>query len=183
MEDAGFIMGCWLWLTAAYVTWWGMLSLFVLTYFFVYEEVKGWPLVTMALLSGSLMVTLNMSWQVNALIGTLYIPVGIIWSRYRWVRFSRTAMEEKGDLSQLSTLELNRLRRKISFSENISRIAEWILVWPFSMLNNVLSDLLDLLKQVIKDHLVGMYTRATAGDIKEIERLQSIAEGEAQPGD
>ena len=49
------------------------------------------------------------------------------------------------------------LKDRINYANNIGRIVFWTLIWPFSLLDNILSDLINALIELVKNKLAIPY--------------------------
>lgn len=121
-----------------------------------------------------------------------YIPIGILWSFFRWGAYSRKKVVEVNkeiqrlkrsmDLPGLGEesikkclYEIDKYRESISKDlvvakgENVERIIGWIVNWPISILNNVFNDLIEALERIIKIYFRGIYNRITQDSLKNLE--------------
>lgn len=85
-----------------------------------------------------------------------YLGVGFLWSFWRYKRYADRVVDEykdKNETSKLHALE------KLHPTKMLDIIMSWVLIWPFSMLENVTSDVVRLIKDVVTKVLKGIYNR------------------------
>lgn len=109
-----------------------------------------------------------------AVYAVIYLGIGIVWSVYRYWRWVRSQVAyinsraydhtDYGIQSKKSAIE------RLHFSKKLDTMAAWVIVWPFSMLENVAGDLIDTIKSlfgnVFKQLLQAIYNAATKDLIK-----------------
>ena len=103
----------------------------------------------------------------------LYIPLGIGWSIYRWKRHCSGVMEDYDLDVKMAGCELNSHQKdgfidRLKASNNVTKIVNWVIVWPFSLLDNLIGDTIDFTTQMIKKHLIGIYNKISADNIERI---------------
>jgi len=161
----------------------GALTLFVL--WLVHEESDGWAILWMVAL-GAIIYHIFRIDTMTLLIGAgAYIPIGIFWSFYRWKRFcntkvndynerktARLAVDEVEAVQQLAHWEernLDSLKDQVSPGNNITRLVNWIIIWPFSVVENVLGDLYDMVVDLVKVHLINLYTKISSNALNNVK--------------
>lgn len=85
-----------------------------------------------------------------------YFVIGFIWSFWRYKRHKDMIVEEYKDRSagdRKSALQYLDPRRMLS------QITTWVIIWPFSMVENVLGDIIKLVQTAISKFFKGIYTR------------------------
>lgn len=155
-------------------SWWFMIAAFVIILIAIHSDSDGFGLFfTILLLVGAYnYFNIDSTYLMFSLVG--YLPVGIAWSLYRWKRHCSTAVEdfnkfksdwepENVDQRMENTFEFKQTRentqRKLTASKNVTKIVSWIINWPFSVIENVLSDVIEVLTQFVKKRIIGLYNK------------------------
>lgn len=107
-------------------------------------------------------VYFDVSWQ-NIAYGVLaYAVAGVVWSFYRYKRFvSERVATFKANSSgkALTTGDLQSIGHALHPAKNIGSITAWIMVWPFSLVDNLISDAINTVQTLIKTVFRSVYTR------------------------
>ena len=91
-----------------------------------------------------------------------YAVFGIVWSFYRYKRFVSTKVadyKERNVGKSVTQAGLQTMALAIHPAKNISKITGWIIVWPFSLIDNLTSDLINAVQTLIKTVFRSVYTR------------------------
>jgi hypothetical protein len=83
-----------------------------------------------------------------------YLVVGVIWSFYRYKRFIVAKVES---LREMNT-NLNRLG-DYHPSKMLDTITAWIIIWPFSLIENLCGDIINGIETLVKRVFKGVYNR------------------------
>ena len=161
----------------------GILALFVL--WLVHENSERWAVFWVAVLGCLAYWTSNVDPVTALTYAALYIPIGVGWSMYRWRRFCKAEVERTNknmidlknpkrtisdiDANLHNDSERNRLENKLQASNNITELVSWIIVWPFSLLENVLGDVYDMIVTLVRKHLINVYTRISMSAMKDLK--------------
>lgn len=74
-----------------------------------------------------------------------YISVGLLWSFWRYKDFVTTSIADIMKSKDNQTFQLtNHMIKEISPNNMVSTIVAWVIAWPFSLVGNVLSDLVNI---------------------------------------
>ena len=96
-----------------------------------------------------------------------YFAIGIVWSVYRWYKYCNETVQDYNERKKHAE-ERNQpglipsysaFKNKLTPSENIGLISNWVISWPVSFLNNALSDFYGLVKSFISKFFIGVYNR------------------------
>ncbi len=180
-----WIVGMWAIGFIAMTSIWGLgfLSLWIL--WLVHEDSEFWSAVWIIILGVLAFQSVTLSWTTALIYAACYIPAGIAWSMYRWKRYCSTAVEdfkvsyamESAHVTGIDTQEARNTRKDMAQdslkhdlapNNNITRFAHWIIAWPFSVVENVLGDVYDMVVKGIKKYLVGVYTRISDNAMKDL---------------
>lgn len=136
---SGFIVG-------TLITWPFLLLIVILAIFAEHNESRGWAVfftIVTALVS---VFYFQVTWimAVAYLVG--YAVVGLIWSFYRYKRHAQTVIAENKDGSPR---EKEDAIRRLHPKQMLGTITAWIMVWPFSLAENLVGDLLSMVQTLV----------------------------------
>jgi len=154
-----------------YLSWWFIITMFIIIPFTFYNEHEIIGLIFFTLLAISLFIVTKISLITLGIVIASYLPIGFIWSKFRWNRRGEDLVEK---FNKVGKTAWNReiLIKSLKPENNIEYIASTILGWPFSVLENVFSDLFIFVKTIIKEHLITVYAKATAKHMNNLKDLQ-----------
>lgn len=160
---------------------WPVLAILVLvSAVFDHRESPVWESLTAALSIFVLFQLIDVSWLVFGIVLVCYIPIGILWSYYRWRKQCNDIVRELTTKAQnketITKFDKNIYNRKLDFDQNIKTMAFWILVWPFSMISNVIGDLYDALCILISTRLSNKFRAISNKAMDQIQKLDQDRE-------
>jgi len=165
-------------------SWWTLLFLGTFVFWLVHQEDDGWAIIWLLVASAiayhifQLELTTFLMWL------AAYIPIGVIWSFYRWRRYcnksveeynwekqKRDAVDHAGADSELAReqRQLDGLKKMLEPSNNISRLVQWIFIWPFSIIDNVIGDIYDMVVKLVKTHLISLYSKISSSALDKVK--------------
>lgn len=97
-----------------------------------------------------------------------WIVIGLVWSMWRWHKHVKKVVEEARNNKH------NDPRYALALSRNKSRITNWILYWPWSLLWNICGDFLT----GIYDAMSGVYQKIVDKALKPLEEERKRQEEE-----
>ena len=108
----------------------------------------------------------------------VYLAAGIAWSFWRYKRYVQTkiqAIHEQTSITSASSdfdkrVVVNAIGR-LAPSQNVSRLSQWIIIWPLSFVENVTSDLIDGVKRLVTDVLKEVYDRIYLSAVGDVNKL------------
>jgi len=181
--EAGWLMGL-----AVFFSFWGMgiVALFVL--WLVHEESEAWAIAWLFVLAFITYNVFTIDLMTLLISMAAWIPIGICWSFYRWKRFCADLVEEHNEQKTLVYAQNNftdpgerermeremardfdRLKDRVDPGENITRLVQWILIWPFSVIENVLGDIYDMVVQLVKTYLINFYSKISNNALNQVK--------------
>lgn len=108
-----------------------------------------------------------------AIYAGIYLIVGIVWSFWRFKRYTDKQVDEYNEITDKKDYEYHRLLERISLKSSTGRIVAWITVWPFSMIENLTSDIVKLLKSLVTDVLKYFYNIIVNNAVSKIDKPQT----------
>jgi hypothetical protein len=83
-----------------------------------------------------------------------YVVVGLAWSVWRYNRHVDSVVEK---FANRSKDEKRCALREIHLRNMLDTITVWVIIWPFSMIENVAGDLVNIIQTTIKTYFKGVY--------------------------
>jgi hypothetical protein len=95
----------------------------------------------------------------------VYLVVGIVWSFYRYKRF---IVSKIADMQELNY----RIESVSSYhpSKMLDTITAWIIIWPFSLIENICGDIINGIETLVKSVFKGVYNRIYDNALKDINK-------------
>ena len=115
-----------------------------------------------------------------------YFAAGFIWSIWRYRRWVRT---EVAEYSSRRLSDSYRVKyqddelAKLAPNYQLGRLTAWVILWPFSMLGNVTSDIVHLVQTVITRFFKGIYTKIFESALKDLAPAKPEKQFEPTSGD
>jgi len=137
-------------------TWPAILVLCILGIWCEHGESRGWA-VFWALVAGvSAYFYFEVPLQRIAIASVGYLCFGLVWSFYRYKRFITAKAEEyAGMKTDWMDLGIQRFHP----SKMLDTITAWIIIWPFSLIENLCGDIINGIETLVKRVFNGVYTR------------------------
>lgn len=132
---------------------------------FEHNEARGW-----AIFTGIIATVVAYFYFKFPLIDALYgiggyAAAGLVWSFYRYKRFvSKKVDESRG----MNDDQKRYLIKEIHPTAMLPTITAWIIIWPFSVIDNLLGDLISAVEALVKTIFRGVYNRIYAAAVSQI---------------
>ena len=142
-----------------FIAGWSIAILAVLVFLgilFEHNGARGWSVFAAILVAGVAYISFNVSLTMLAIGAAGYIVIGLLWSFWRYKRHAAKVVERnKGESARARERALYQLHPK----EMLGTITAWIMIWPFSMVENVIGDILNLIQDLVRKVFRGVYHR------------------------
>jgi hypothetical protein len=152
--------------TGYLLTWPGIIGLCFLGIIFEHTNHRGFAVFAALVALVSAFFFFHIDFQTLAYATISYIAVGLAWSVYRYRRFIRTEVERL-KRENYSTDTLKRYVAAAHPLQMVDTIVAWIIIWPFSVIEHAISDILDtvqlLVTRVFRSVYIRIYEAATKG--------------------
>lgn len=148
------------------ITWPVLVTLCVFGIWCEYSESRGFAVFWALVASVLAFFYFKMSLIDIAIYAGAYLVVGVIWSFYRYKRFMFDKIQEAE--------EMNYKIRSISDyhpSKMLDTITAWIIIWPFSLIENLCGDIINGIEMLVKKVFKGVYNRIYENAIKDTNRI------------
>jgi hypothetical protein len=135
-------------------------STFLLSAFIIFgiiaehNDSSGWA-VFWLILSAMVAWTMFSVSLVNLLLGAAaYLIIGILWCFWRYKRKVSKTIEDYKDRDQVSK---DYALRAIHPQHMLNTFTAWVFVWPFSMVENFIGDIISFVQTLIRDTFRKVY--------------------------
>ena len=89
-----------------------------------------------------------------------YIIVGVLWSFWRYKRFVDKSVErEKDKHGAIDPSTLATLKAHLSPNRQLGSIVSWIIIWPISLVENLLGDIIKGVELLVTNVFKSIYRR------------------------
>lgn len=154
----GFIGGIGMFLTGI-VAGWGVIILAVLValgVLFEHNGARGWAVFSALLLAAVAYMFFSVPLMTIAIGSVVYVMVGLLWSFWRYKRHAQKIVDQyKAEDARMRESALRSLHPK----EMLGTITAWIMIWPFSMFENIAGDIINIVQSMVTKFFRGIYFR------------------------
>ena len=156
--------------TAYLFTWPALAILFVIGLIFEHNHRSGWAIFfgLVAMFAGYFYFGLTLSTVL--LYGAGYLGIGLVWSFWRYGRYVRSEVARIKADTYIKESEYASYAKGLSPAKHIGKITSWIIIWPLSVANMLVGDIVDFVQygvtKIFKMVYVKIYTSLVADLIK-----------------
>ena len=97
----------------------------------------------------------------------VYLVFGVIWSFWRYKRFVDVSVDRINATN--SSYDKENFTNRMTPARMSGRITSWVLSWPFSMVENLIGDILRFIKNFVTKSLKAVYAKIHASALKNIK--------------
>lgn len=160
-----------------FLNWYALIGLFLLGTFSVHNESKFFGLLFLGLFAFTAYKFFNISLE-NMLYYVIgYIVVGFMWSFWRYKKYVRKHVNDFnnkiGDYSGRfygnDDDKYKALLKNTELSKNVDLVVFWVLVFPLSMIENLLGDLIDFVTSTVTVYLKSVYESIINSELKNVK--------------
>ncbi len=134
----------------------------------VHNDSPGWAVFWMILLGAVFAYTFQASLTSMATAAAAYVVVGLLWSFWRYKRFVTKKVAEYKDRT---VTEREFIIRKMHPGNMLGTIVSWIIVWPFSVIENLTGDVIEALSTLVTKVFRGIYHRIYESAVSSLTKL------------
>jgi uncharacterized protein involved in response to NO len=145
-------------------TWPAILVLCILGIWCEHNESRGFAVFWALVAGASAFFYFNVSLESIAISSVGYVCFGIVWSFYRYKRFIVAKVNEL-----LADGYSNRVEQYHP-TKMLDTITAWIIIWPFSLIENLCSDIINGIEALVKGVFKGVYNRIYEHAIADVIR-------------
>lgn len=104
-----------------------------------------------------------------ALYGTaVYAVIGVFWSFYRYKRHVSTKVDSTR-VPGMSASQKEAIIQKMHPTAMLGTITAWILIWPFSIIDNLVGDIISAIEHLVKTVFRGVYHKIYMSAVSQIK--------------
>lgn len=160
----------WVFLSAYLLTWPFLAILFLAGVFFEHTRSHGWAVFTgiLAIVVGYFYFDISVKTLLLWSIG--YLVIGVVWSFWRYnsyVSESVKALTEKRVADEYLPGQIEALAP----GRNLDLITTWILIWPFSAVENILGDIITFIQTLVTKVFRGVYAKIYDSHIASLKKF------------
>lgn len=152
--EVGFFSAAVAFVAGFLLTWPALVVLVFLGILFEHNGARGWSVFTALVVAAVAYFFFSVS-LLNIAIGAVgYVVIGLLWSFWRYKRHVGKVIEEnKG----LDASYKERALRNLHPKQMLGTITAWVVVWPFSMVENLVGDILNFVQDLVVKYFRGVY--------------------------
>jgi hypothetical protein len=145
-----------LFLATYLLTWPALVGLCVLGIWCEHSESRGFAVFWALVAGASAFFYFNVPLADIGFYALGYLVTGVLWSFYRYKRFITAKAEEyAGMKTDWMDLGIQRFHP----SKMLDTITAWIIIWPFSLVENLCGDIINGIETLVKRVFKGVYNR------------------------
>mgnify|MGYP000170277820 CR=1 FL=1 len=144
--------------TAYLLTWPALIVLLVLGILFEHNGARGWAVFTGLVAIATSYFFFAVPFETLLVYAVGYIVVGLFWSFWRYKRFVEAEANTIRNLNVTDERKAEAARR-LAPNNNLDTITAWILIWPFSAIENLLADVINAVQALVTKVFKGVYHR------------------------
>ena len=154
--EVGFFSAAVAFAAGLLLTWPAFIVLVFLGILFEHNGARGWAVFTALSVAAVSYFFFSVSLMTIAIGAVGYIVIGLIWSFWRYKRHAQRVVEEhKKSSAQEKEYALRALHPKAM----LATITAWIVIWPFSLVENFVGDIINFIQDLVVRYFRGVYHR------------------------
>ncbi len=155
-SDPGFIMSLVSFIAGFLLTWPAIIALIFLGILFEHNGARGWAVFAALALAAVSYFFFHVALMSIAIGAAGYLAIGVVWSFWRYKRHAADVVEKFKDAVQRDKdMAIARLHP----TAMLSTITAWIVIWPFSAVENIAGDLITAIQTLVSKIFRGVYHR------------------------
>lgn len=138
------------------LTWPALIVLLFVGILFEHNGARGWAVFTALAVAAVSYFFFSVSLLSIAIGAVCYIVIGLIWSFWRYKRHAQKVVEAK---KNSSATDKEYALRALHPKAMLGTITAWIVIWPFSMVENLVGDIINFIQELVTKFFRGVYHR------------------------
>jgi len=138
------------------ISWPALVLLAILGILFEHYHARGWAVFTALAVAAVSYFYFKIPLITIAIGAGVYLVVGLLWSFWRYKRHADKVVAENKD--QNAAVKQDAVRR-LHPQQMLGTITAWILIWPFSVTENLIGDIINVVQQLVQKVFRGVYQR------------------------
>ena len=154
--EVGFFSAAFAFVAGLLLTWPALIALVCLGIVFEHNGARGWSVFTALAVAAVAYFFFSVSLMNIAIGAVVYIVIGLLWSFWRYKRHVEKVVARTKDLSDSYK---ESAVRSLHPRAMLGTITAWIVVWPFSMVENIVGDIINFVQDLVVKYFRGVYMR------------------------
>lgn len=121
-----------------------------------HNQARGWAIFMALAVAAISYFYFNIPLFTIALGAVIYVIIGLVWSFWRYKRHADKVVEENKNQSDVYK---HRALEALHPRAMLGTITAWIIIWPFSMIENVVGDVITAIQLLVQKVFRGIYHR------------------------
>lgn len=138
------------------LSWPALIIMLILGSVFEANESHGWAIFIGLVAAVSAYFFFAIPFTVLLMYSVGYFVVGFVWSYWRYKRHADQVVDEYKSRDKAAR---DNAIHYLHPTKMLDKITTWVIVWPFSMFESVLGDIVQLVQIAITKFFKGIYTR------------------------
>ncbi len=147
------------------LNWYALIILLIIGSTFESHGSHGWAVFVGLVAMTSAYFFFNIATSSLLLYGIAYLVAGFVWSFWRYKRHADKVVDS---CKAMSDSYKKREMELLAPNKMLDKITTWVVIWPFSMLENVLGDVFSLVQTAISKFFKGVYNRIYASAVAQV---------------
>ena len=148
------------------LTWPALIVLLIMGILFEHNGARNWAVFT-ALVVMAVSYFFFAIPLMTVLLGAVgYVVIGLIWSFYRYKRHASDVVEANKNASETAR---QYAIRDLHPKEMLGTITAWIVVWPFSLVENFVGDIITGIQTLVQKVFRGIYHRIYDAAVEQLK--------------
>jgi hypothetical protein len=136
------------------LTWPALIALLFFGVLFEHNGARGWAVFTALVVAAVAYFFFSVSLLTIGIGVASYIAFGLVWSFWRYKREAQLVVEaNKAESIQTREYALRRLHPRNMWPS----ITAWVMIWPFSLIENFVGDIINAIQALVKKVFRGIY--------------------------
>ncbi len=152
----GIIAGALGFITGLLLSWPALIGLAFIGILFEHNGARGWSVFTALVVAATSYFFFSVPLTTICIGSAIYIAVGLIWSFWRYKRHADKVVEANRDAAPR---QKDRAIAELHPKAMLGTITAWIIIWPFSMVENIIGDLISAIQLLVQKIFRGIYHR------------------------
>ena len=154
--EVGFFSASLAFAAGLLLTWPAFIVLVFVGVLFEHNGARGWAVFTALAVAAVSYFFFSVSLFAIAIGAVGYIVIGLIWSFWRYKRHAQKVVaDNKNETPSRKERALEALHPRAM----LSTITAWIIIWPFSMVENLVGDIINFIQELVTKFFRGVYHR------------------------
>lgn len=150
-----------------FLSWPALIGLCVVGILFEHNEVRGGAVFTAIVAGITAFFFFSVPLLDLAIYAALYMVIGFVWSFWRYRRF--VAAKVAYIKENISDKERRKQKAdELAPKNHIDTIVCWVIVWPFSAIENLTSDLIDGVTTLVKTTFKAIYNKIYTSAVSDL---------------